>query len=238
MAGFYCAPCRLNFHFKSRYERHLKTLSHQRYALCVTGEDEPSAALFDQELAISSDAELIQDSTASTTLQLSSDASGSEQPDIDGSNDAANVPVTNPDRSEEELEADTSIVPTLDANLYKPFGSKLLAMAYLIVHSPRPMGHKNLKFILHTLRVACPSLPSLSLLVKYRLHGYYAPKMHFTRTGIPFYINPVSNTLKMCLGNPEISHNLVRYPVIPKGEFKEVFHGLHWRTDRRFFSPM
>eukprot|EP00731_Ephydatia_muelleri_P014532 Em0008g252a len=100
------------------------------------------------------------------------------------------------------------------------------------------MGHKNLKFILHTLRVACPSLPSLSLLVKYRLHGYYAPKMHFTRNGIPFYINPVSNTLKMCLGNPEISHNLVRYPVIPKGEFKEVFHGLHWRTDRRFFSPM
>ena len=34
---------------------------------------------------------------------------GSEQSDIDGSNDAANVPVTNPDRSEEELEADTSI---------------------------------------------------------------------------------------------------------------------------------
>eukprot|EP00731_Ephydatia_muelleri_P037838 Em0575g5a len=108
---------------------HPQPASVERYALCVTGEDEPSAALFDQELAISSDAELIQDSTASTTLQLSSDASGSEQPDIDRSNDAANVPVTNPDRSEEELEADTSI------------------------------------------------------------------------------------------GNPEISHNLVRYPVIPKGEF-------------------
>eukprot|EP00731_Ephydatia_muelleri_P017205 Em0010g303a len=152
MAGFYCAPCRLNFHFKSRYERHLKTLSHQRYALCVTGEDEPSAALFDQELAISSDAELIQDSTASTTLQLSSDASGSEQPDIDGSNDAANVPVTNPDRSEEELEADTSIVPTLDANLYKPFGSKLLAMAYLIVHSPRPMEYTSL-FSPHPMKI-------------------------------------------------------------------------------------
>ena len=86
MAGFYCAPCRLNFHFKSRYERHLKTLSHQRYALCVTGEDELSAALFDQELAISSDAELIQDSTTSTTLQLSSDASGKRCSSLTGDN--------------------------------------------------------------------------------------------------------------------------------------------------------
>ena len=30
------------------------------------------------------------------------------------------------------------------------------------------------------------------------------------------------DTLKMCLGTPEIAHNLVRYPVIPKGEFKYV----------------
>ena len=48
--SFYCVPCRLNFDFKSRYERHFKTLSHQRYALCVAEKDEPSAFLFDQEM--------------------------------------------------------------------------------------------------------------------------------------------------------------------------------------------
>ena len=40
---------------------------------------------------------------------------------------------------------------------------------------------------------------------------------HFTRTGIPFYINPVSNTLKMCLGNPEISQTLFGIQSYQKG---------------------
>ena len=56
----------------------------------------------------------------------------------------------------------------------------------------------------------------------------------------------------MCLGTPEIAHNLVHYPVIPKYVYgmcvkmhqcsfsicREVFHALRWRNDKRFFAPM
>ena len=31
---------------------------------------------------------------------------------------------------------------------------------------------------------------------------------------IPFYVNAIDNTLKMCLANPDIANNLVRYPII------------------------
>ena len=79
---------------------------------------------------------------------------------------------------------------------YEPFASKLLAMAYLIVHSPCPMvclyipasvvyiiyhlytqGHTNLKLVLHTLRAICPEVPRLSCLLKYRLPGHSSLKM-------------------------------------------------------------
>ena len=52
--------------------------------------------------------------------------------------------------------------------------------------------------------------------------GQFIPLQHITSSGIPFYVSPISDTLKMCLGTPEIAHNLVRYPVIPKREFKYV----------------
>ena len=52
--------------------------------------------------------------------------------------------------------------------------------------------------------------------------GQFISLQHITSSSIPFYVNPISDTLKMCLGTLEIAHNLVRYPVIPKREFKYV----------------
>ncbi|KAL5491557.1 hypothetical protein EMCRGX_G016862 [Ephydatia muelleri] len=72
---------------------------------------------------------------------------------------------------------DSSLSHLSEADSYKPFASKQLAMAYLVVHSPRPMGQSNLKFILHTLRTPRSAVPSLSRLAKYRLPGYVTPKM-------------------------------------------------------------
>ena len=61
----------------------------------------------------------------------------------------------------------------------------------------------------------------------------------------------------MCLANPDIANNLVRYPIISSeyrygvqkmllvhNEYmsflipREIYHGLQWKTDKLFFAPM
>ncbi|KAL5517682.1 hypothetical protein EMCRGX_G003276 [Ephydatia muelleri] len=59
---------------------------------------------------------------------------------------------------------------------YHPFLSMISAMAYILIHSPRPMGLSNLTFVCHTLRCMFPALPSVSTMVSYRLPGYRAPE--------------------------------------------------------------
>eukprot|EP00731_Ephydatia_muelleri_P009853 Em0005g439a len=121
---------------------------------------------------------------------------------------------------------------------YHPFLSMISAMAYIIIHSPRPMGLSNLTFVCHTLRCMFPALPSVSTMVSYRLPGYRAPEKFYSPSGVPFYVNSIAETIKLCLANPDIAKKMERYPVLPKKGFREIFHGLQWRNDTRFQAPM
>ncbi|KAL5474722.1 hypothetical protein EMCRGX_G026709 [Ephydatia muelleri] len=55
--------------------------------------------------------------------------------------------------------------------------------------------------------------------------------LHSTSSNIPFYVNAIDNALKMSLANPDIANNLVRYPII-SSEYREIYHGLQWKTDK------
>ncbi|KAL5456874.1 hypothetical protein EMCRGX_G034099 [Ephydatia muelleri] len=70
---------------------------------------------------------------------------------------------------------------------FRPFSSRIDAMAYLIVHSPCPMGELNLEFIFYTLRQLQPSLSSVSLMRRFRLPGFLPPQRYCTTKGIPYY---------------------------------------------------
>eukprot|EP00731_Ephydatia_muelleri_P022208 Em0014g799a len=121
---------------------------------------------------------------------------------------------------------------------YHPFLSMISAMAYILIHSPRPMGLSNLTFVCHTLRCMFPALPSVSTMVSYRLPGYRAPEKFYSPSGVPFYVNSIAETIKLCLANPDIAKKMERYPVLPKKGFREIFHGLQRRNDTRFQAPM
>ena len=83
----------------------------------------------------------------------------------------------------------------------------------------------------------------------------------FTEAGIPFFINPLKEMLRLCIGNPKIAASIKRYPVIPHGHVRyvlmlfyiafyvvsnfiiitsgrEMFLARRWHDDSRFFSPM
>ncbi|KAL5496712.1 hypothetical protein EMCRGX_G013056 [Ephydatia muelleri] len=194
---YFCSSCKVSFAFKSRYERHLNTASHQAYAQCIAfDENRGASVLTTSHLAPSHD-----DSTLDVAAKESFHVDV-EQVDVGELQGGAtsprgtsspSTPVIPIGTEEREAEPGDSSQLMHSAASYAPFASKMLAMAYL---------------------------------------------MHTTSSGIPFYVNPISDSLKMCLGTPEIARNLVRYPVIPKGEFKEVFHALRWRNDKRFFAPM
>ncbi|KAL5488729.1 hypothetical protein EMCRGX_G017714 [Ephydatia muelleri] len=226
-ARFYCPSCKLEFEFKNRYLRHLETARHKAYLQCVKiGEDTSTALLVSPHVqptdcGSSSPAANGLGSGPVVTEGESCYIHVNDVDDFEGAfeSDIIEPPaVVSAEREESASAVDSSLSHLSEADLYKPFASKLLAMAYLIVHSPRPMGQSNLKFILHTLRTSCSAVPSLSRLAKYRLPGYFTPKMHLTSTGIPFYTNSVSNSIK--------------------GEFREMYHGLRWRNDKCFFAPM
>ncbi|KAL5486988.1 hypothetical protein EMCRGX_G019538 [Ephydatia muelleri] len=107
----------------------------------------------------------------------------------------------NIDSSSDENDPDEEIMrlmSTIDSKgNYKPFKSNVAAMAHLLAHSPRPM---------------------------FRVPGFVSPTTHSTSNNIPFYVNALDNTLKMCLANPDIANNLVRYPII-SSEYREIYHG-------------
>ena len=51
----------------------------------------------------------------------------------------------------------------------------------------------------------------------YRLAMYF---QHTTSSGVPFYVNSIVDTVKKCMANPQISKNLVRFPVVPQKDFR------------------
>ena len=51
----------------------------------------------------------------------------------------------------------------------------------------------------------------------YRLAMYF---QHSTSSGVPFYVNSIVDTVKKCMANPQISKNLVRFPVVPQKDFR------------------
>ncbi|KAL5496503.1 hypothetical protein EMCRGX_G012801 [Ephydatia muelleri] len=105
---------------------------------------------------------------------------------------------------------------------YHPFLSMISAMACILIHSPRPMGLSNLTFVCLTLRCMFPALPSVSTMVSYRLPGYRAPEKFYSPSGVPFYVNSIAETIKLCLANPDIAKKMERYPVLPKKGFRQM----------------
>lgn len=50
---------------------------------------------------------------------------------------------------------------------------------------------------------------------------------HFTPGGVPFYVNPASEILKRCLGQPDVASSVVRYPVFGNDEIRYYLYLLH-----------
>jgi hypothetical protein len=78
---------------------------------------------------------------------------------------------------------------------------------------------------------------------------------------LDMYANSIVGIVKKCMANPQIAKSLVRFPVVPQKEFRypsahplhaligiislficnscrEMYHGMQWRTNRRFYAPM
>ena len=50
-ARYFCSPCKVGFEFKSRYERHPETASHQAYTQCVSMDEATLITLTEYETA-------------------------------------------------------------------------------------------------------------------------------------------------------------------------------------------
>eukprot|EP00731_Ephydatia_muelleri_P003255 Em0001g3255a len=191
-AAHNCEICGKVFSFKSKYERHLETQYHldnvKRLHYCdsmdnVTSSyiEEPITATYSALSGVSASQPSESDDGHSIDDCCSDDASSTDE------DDSATIMSL--------IQSDPHV-----NGRYKPFSSKIEAMAYLIAHCPRPM--------------------------------------HTTSSGIPFYVNSIVDTVKKCMANHQISKNLVRFPVVPQKDFREMYHGMQWRSNRRFYSPM
>ncbi|KAL5500102.1 hypothetical protein EMCRGX_G011605 [Ephydatia muelleri] len=195
-----CTVCKKGFTFKSKYNKHLKTREHLFNIVC---EELSSSACDYSESLYNIPDPPVDEADTRPELTLCIDA-GFEQ-----LNEAASSDEMDPD---EEI---MRLMSTIDSKgNYKPFMSNVAAMAYLLAHSPWSMEQINLEFVFYTLRCLHPSVPSVSSCMKFRVPGFVSPTKHSTSNNIPFYVNAIYNTLKMCLANPDIVNNLVRYPII------------------------
>eukprot|EP00731_Ephydatia_muelleri_P005116 Em0002g1292a len=120
---------------------------------------------------------------------------------------------------------------------YYPFPSKLIALLFFHLHSPRPMGQTNLSFMWATLKGAGVEVPSLSQVKHFQLPDFVPPKRVLSPANTPFYVLSISSIISHCLGSSKLSHLLARYPVV-NNVYTEIFHGKKWSTDSRFASPM
>eukprot|EP00731_Ephydatia_muelleri_P024040 Em0016g311a len=235
-AKFRCDVCLKEFDYKYRYERHVETTFHKDKVRLM-------------EICASTEAEWESgnvDTGGSSTVTESHSPSAIASDELSlaiGDEDIGHLDEAEKD-SESSSDSDVANILSLtnsSANKegqYHPFLSMISAMACILIHSPRPMGLSNLTFVCLTLRCMFPALPSVSTMVSYRLPGYRAPEKFYSPSGVPFYVNSIAETIKLCLANPDIAKKMERYPVLPKKGFREIFHGLQWRNDTRFQAPM
>ncbi|KAL5500020.1 hypothetical protein EMCRGX_G011511 [Ephydatia muelleri] len=111
---------------------------------------------------------------------------------------------------------------------YSPFPSKIIALLYLLVHSPHPVGEKTLSFVWFILKQMGISVPSLASVKAFKLPNIVTPVKHLSSNGLPFYSIPLQSIIAQCLGRTDVSHSLIR----------EMYHGSVWNTDTRFLAPM
>ncbi|KAL5473671.1 hypothetical protein EMCRGX_G028182 [Ephydatia muelleri] len=222
----------LEFDYKYRYERHVETTFHKDKVrlmeICASTEAEWESGNVDTG------------GSGSSTVTESHSPSAIANDELSlaiGDEDIGHLDEAEKD-SESSSDSDVANILSLtnsSANKegqYHPFLSMISAMAYILIHSPRPMGLSNLTFVCHTLRCMFPALPSVSTMVSYRLPGYRAPEKFYSPSGVPFYVNSIAETIKLCLANPDIAKKMERYPVLPKKGFSgEMTQGFkhQWR---------
>ncbi|KAL5484396.1 hypothetical protein EMCRGX_G020888 [Ephydatia muelleri] len=232
-AKFRCDVCLKEFDYKYRYERHVETTFHKDKVrlmeICASTEAKWESGNVDTGGSSTVTESHSPSAIASDELSLAigdEDIGHLDEAEKDSESNVANIlSLTNSSANKE--------------GQYHPFLSMISAMAYILIHSPHPIGLSNLTFVCHTLRCMFPALPSVSTMVSYRLPGYRAPEKFYSPSGVPFYVNSIAETIKLCLANPDIAKKMERYPVLPKKGFsREIFHGLQWRNDTRFQAPM
>jgi hypothetical protein len=119
-----------------------------------------------------------------------------------------------------------------------PFSSDIEAIMFMLLHSPRPIGEVNLKFIWHSFHRIKNDLSTFHHIKQLTLPGYEPPKKYFAPSGIPFYMNSVTSIIEKCLSNISISANIARLPQKGFSTFSQLYQAKRWVEDEKYQAPM
>ncbi|KAL5459795.1 hypothetical protein EMCRGX_G033171 [Ephydatia muelleri] len=121
---------------------------------------------------------------------------------------------------------------------YYPFPSKIFALLYMLVKGTQQVSEQTLAFVWFILQEMGVKTPSLGAVKRFKLPGTKPTVRHVNKEGVPFYTIPLATSIEQFLGCSDIAEALVRFPVHTQDRFTEMFHGRHWCTDERYFTPM
>uniref|UniRef100_A0A1X7UVS3 C2H2-type domain-containing protein n=1 Tax=Amphimedon queenslandica TaxID=400682 RepID=A0A1X7UVS3_AMPQE len=235
-----CTLCDKKYEHKSKYCRHLESFSHKRLASLHSLEDEGQSDLDDDEEILEQRHEDEFNDEDDHVILSESDNDDIFDLDKDSCcNDVDKYPQSDSYESDISDEDIQMIIDQIDENNtgdYYPFPSEIYALLYMLVHSPRPFGESNLKFILYVCKKLNPFLPSLDDLKKFSLPGFVPPSKHCSVNGIDFYVNLPSTFIRNCFANPVIASKIIRHPVKAKEYIKEIYYAKKWHND--FHCPM
>uniref|UniRef100_A0A1X7UZ35 Uncharacterized protein n=1 Tax=Amphimedon queenslandica TaxID=400682 RepID=A0A1X7UZ35_AMPQE len=125
---------------------------------------------------------------------------------------------------------------TGDIGNYYPFDSVTHALLFMLVHSPRPLGENNLKFVLFLCKKLNPATPRLDQLKDYQLPCFKPPVKFTTSSGTDVFVNLPSTFVRNCFANPLICQHIVRMPIVAKDFLTEIYHGNRKHT--QYQCPM